>query len=53
MSTAPLLDGAEDLVTLHMDGLFYDSDKKTNNAEINKVTPPRLENSHSEQIWIH
>jgi hypothetical protein len=55
MSTTatPVLDNNTQLLSLHLEGLFYDMINQTSHVTSNVVYPPRLGQSHSEQFWIH
>ena len=48
MTEAPLMNGAENLVDLHFDGLFFDSPAATTHVTANQVFPARNAGSHSE-----
>ena len=52
-TAAPEFDFENKLVNLHINGLFYDKVTKTTHVTPNTVFPPRYNNSHSNQFWIH
>lgn len=52
---APTLDKATDLLTIQLNGLFYDEPRTTTHITSGLPTsfPDRLKNAESEQLWIH
>jgi hypothetical protein len=51
----PVIDGANNLITLNLDGTFYDVEDKTNHVKKNTFFPTRVsgDKSNSQQIFIH
>lgn len=56
MTHSPLTKENSDLIELYFDGMFDTSNTDSgSSSEPLDITdyPPRIENSHSEQMWIH
>ena len=51
---APTLLSDSGLLTLNLDGLFYDMEARSSHVpQTNSVQTPRLHQSHTEQFWMH
>lgn len=52
---APILDGANNLLTINLDGTFFDIPEGTTHVENNKVFPERVQGAlgNSQQLFIH
>lgn len=52
---SPIVDGANNLITLSFDGRIYDSVLKTNHGKLPSAIPQRFtgDKSNSQQIFIH
>lgn len=52
---APILDGENNLLTINLDGTFFDIPEGTTHVEKNKVFPERVEGAlgNSQQMFIH